>query len=156
MNEIAARNGAGLRSPRGREQPVQTSFEPESQSPRESSFSVTLLAVYIFLLSSRALDVSRLAILHIPMVLLTLLAIIALARGLGPGLGSKITVGYAALNCWILVCLPLSMWRTGSLPYVISSVESFGVHLIIIQIARTGRDWRRVATAYAMGVPLRI
>lgn len=152
MNAIAARNRAPKPLSRTVDVPVEA-FEPESQGAEKSPFIVTVLGVYVFLLSSRALDVSRIAMLHIPMILLALLVVAALAKGdLKFALSSKITISFLALNAWVCVCFPFSFWRGGSLPFVITSIESFGVYLIIVQLVRTGRDWRRVANAYAAGV----
>jgi O-antigen ligase len=129
------------------------SFEPDAPDTERRSFVITLLGLYIFLLSSRALEISRIAMLHIPMILLGLLVIVALAKGdLKFAFRSKITISFLALSAWVCVCFPFSRWRGGSLPHVISSIESFGVFLLIVQLVRTGRDWRRVANAYAVGV----
>jgi O-antigen ligase len=152
MNAIASRN----RAPRPLSKPVPVSsqtFEPQSQGADRSSLIVTLLGLYIFLLSSRALDISRIAVLHIPMILLGLLVIAALAKGdLRSSLRSKITLSFLALNVWVCVCFPFSHWRGGSLPNVVGSLESFGVYLLIVQLVKTPKDWRRVARAYALGV----
>ena len=152
MNAIAARNRAPGPLSRTVGDPV-PAFELETQGAERSSSMVTLLGLYIFLLSSRALDISRISSLHIPMILLALLMVAALAKGdLKFALRSKITVSFLALTTWVCVCFPFSHWRGGSLPFVVTSVESFGVYLIIVQLLRTGRDWRRVANAYAAGV----
>jgi O-antigen ligase len=128
-------------------------FEPQVPITDRNPLIVTLLGLYIFLLSSRALDISRIAVLHIPMILLGILVIAALAKGdLKSALRSKITISFLALNVWVCVCFPFSHWRGGSLPNVVLSLESFGVYLLIVQLVKTGKDWRRVAKAYAVGV----
>lgn len=125
---------------------------PHTQDDRRS-FAITLLGLYVFVLSSRALDISRIARLHIPMILLATLVVVTLAKGdLKYSFRSKITVSYLALTAWICVCFPFSHWRAASLPHVITSVESFGIFLVIVQLARTRQDWQRVANAYALGV----
>jgi O-antigen ligase len=152
MNAIATRNRAPWPATKTADQPPQP-FQPEIQDAERSSFIVKLVALYVFLLSSRVLDVSRIALLHIPLILLGLLVIAALAKGdLKYALRSKITRSFLALNVWVCVCFPFSHWRGGSLPYVVTSVESFAVYLLIFQLVRTATDWRTVAKAYALGV----
>jgi len=152
MNAIAARNRAPKPLSKTVDVPVEA-FQPETQDAEKSPFIVTVLGLYVFLLSSRALDVSRIALLHIPMILLAFLVVAALAKGdLKFALSSKITISFLALNAWVCVCFPFSFWRGGSLPFVVTSIESFGVYLVIVQLVRSGRDWRRVANAYAAGV----
>ena len=152
MNAITARNSAYGQPPAICNGAIQA-VELEPQGAQRSSFIVTVLGLYVFLLSSRALDVSRVALLHIPMILLGLLVIATLAKGeLKYALRSKITVWFLALNAWVCFCFPFSRWRGGSLPSVIISVESFCVYFLIVQIVRTGKDWRVIAKAYAWGV----
>lgn len=150
MNTIAPRNSAKW-------QPSQTVL---SQPPAESTLEnadkspliVSLLAFYVFLLTSRALDISRLALLHIPMILLACLTIGMLAKGdFKYALRSKVTVALLAFNFWVCVCFPFSSWRGASLPVVMESIESLLVYLLIVQLVRTFRDWRRIAKAYALG-----
>jgi O-antigen ligase len=151
MNAITARNGAHWQTMIG-DRPAEA-FEPEPESAGRGSLTVTLLGLYIFLLSSRALEISRISLLHIPMILLGLLVISTLARGdLKYAFRSKTTVWFLALNAWVCVCFPFSRWRGGSLPYLVTSLESFLVYLLIVQLVRTGKDWRGVAKWYAVGV----
>ena len=144
MNTIAPRNSATW-------QHTQTVFpQPPAgstlQEAAKSPLIVSLLAFYVFLLTSRALDISRLALLHIPMILLACLTIGMLAKGdLKYSLRSKVTVALLAFNFWVCVCFPFSHWRGGSLPFVIASLESLLVYLLIVQLVRTLRDWRRIA-----------
>ncbi|HEY3938713.1 MAG TPA: O-antigen ligase family protein [Bryobacteraceae bacterium] len=121
---------------------------------KKRTYGSVLLGIYIFLLISRVLDISRIALLHIPMIMLGCLMIGALAQkgGWKGAISSKATLFYGALNVWILVCFPLSSWRGGSLPYVILSLESFVVYLIVVQLIKTSGDWRFVAGAYAYAV----
>jgi O-antigen ligase len=152
MNAIAARNRAPgpVSSTAGGSAQA---FEPDIRGTERSSFIITLLALYVFLLSSRALEISRISRLHIPMILLALLAIAVLAKGdLKFAFRSKITTSFLALTAWVCVCFPFSHWRGGSLPFLVTSVESFGVYFIMVQLVRTGRDWGRIANAYAVGI----
>jgi O-antigen ligase len=152
MNAIATRNRAPWLPARTADQPPQA-VQPEPLGAEKSSFSVILLGLYVFLLTSRALDISNIALLHIPLILLVLLVITVLAKGdLKSALRSKITKSFLALNLWVCVCFPFSRWRGGSLPHVVTSVESFAVYLLMFQLVRTGKDWRTVAKAYALGV----
>src|SRR5690348_668785 len=150
MNTIAPRNSAKW-------QTSQTVFPqpPAGATPQGAAkgpLIVSLLAFYVFLLTSRALEISKLALLHIPMILLGCLTIGMLAKGdLKYALRSKVTVALLAFNFWVCVCFPFSRWRGGSLPYVIGSIESLLVYLLIVQLVRTLRDWRRIANGYALG-----
>jgi O-antigen ligase len=131
--------------------------EPAATEPddlKNRTYGSVLLGVYIFLLISRVLDISRIALLHIPMIMLGCLMIGTLGQkgGWKGAVRSKATLYYAALNFWILVCFPLSSWRAASLQYVVLSLESFVVYLIVVQLIKTSSDWRFVGGAYAYAV----
>jgi len=150
MNTIAPRNSAKWQHSQSvfPQQPAEFTLQNAPKSP----LIVSLLAFYVFLLTSRALDISRFALLHIPMILLACLTIGMLAKGdLKYALRSRVTVALLAFNFWVCVCFPFSSWRGGSRPFVIESIESLLVYLLIVQLVRTLRDWRRIANAYALG-----
>src|SRR5690348_13072094 len=112
MNTIAPRHSVEWR-------PSETVFnQPPAGAIRQDAAKnpliVSLLTFYVFLLTSRALEISRLALLHIPMILLGCLAIGMLAKGdLKDALRSKVTVALLAFNFWVCVCFPFSRWRGG-------------------------------------------
>jgi O-antigen ligase len=159
VTNATARRRDGVRAPRNRglllEGAVATLPAPPAPValPDKTSFGIPLLSVYVFLLISRILDISPLAFLHLPMILLSGLGLIAVAVGdWKNALHSRVTIFYGMLTGWILLCFPLSSWRGGSVEAVVTSVESFGLYLIMVQLIKTIRDWRHVATAFAIAV----
>ncbi|HZQ51706.1 MAG TPA: O-antigen ligase family protein [Bryobacteraceae bacterium] len=121
----------------------------DTAGPR-GTFALTILAIYVYLLVSRVLDVSPIWFLHIPLLLLIVLTIILLARGGVQELFSlKIVKWFAACTVWVIVASVFSMWRGASLNYVQTSVEGFAVFLIVLQIPRTRQEWQKLAGAYA-------
>src|SRR4051794_5063901 len=127
-----------------------TTFAPDLQAEPPTRLGVKLLALYIFLLTGRALDVSRIWFLHIPLVIFILLMIMTLARGdIKRALSSSISKYFAAFTVWVVICFPFSYWRAGSLPSVQWQLQSFAIFLIIVQMVRSASDWRKIAGAYA-------
>ena len=128
-------------------------WESASQPAPTGSFIIWMLALYVFFLSSRILDISGIWYLHLPMLFLAVLIVATLAKGdLKYAFRSKLTTWYLALNVWVCVAFPFSRWRGASVPFVISSIESFGVYLVMVQLLRTERDWRRAASGFALGM----
>ena len=152
MNALTARTSAPWQTPPADNRSGSASdFEPGGTA--RGSFVITLLCLYIFLLSSRVLDISRIAILHIPLILLGLLTVATLAKGdLKYALRSKTTLWFIALNAWVCFCFPFSRWRGGSMPFIVTSLESLCVYFWIVQLIRTRKQWRAVAKVYALGV----
>src|SRR3954468_14739507 len=73
---------------------------------------VKLLAVYVYLVTGRALDVSRLWVLHIPMIMLILLIVMTFAGGnIKHAMSSSISKYFLAFTIWVVVCYPFSYWR---------------------------------------------
>lgn len=115
-----------------------------------SSLAVKLLAVYIYLITGRALDVSPIWFLHIPMIMLILLIIMTIAGGgLKRAMSSSISKYFLAFTIWVVVCFPFSYWRAGSMPYVQWQLQSFAIFLIIVQTVRSASDWQKIGGAYA-------
>lgn len=115
-----------------------------------ATFGATLLAIYIFLLESRILDLSFIGYFHIPMMLLIALSIMTLAKGgIQLALSFKATKFFTAFTFWVAVCTPFSIWRVGSLPYLQTQVQALMIFFILVQLVKTKRDWERVTTAYA-------
>jgi O-antigen ligase len=127
-----------------------TTFAPAENAEPPTRLGVKLLAIYIFLLTGRALDVSRIWFLHIPLIMFILLMIMTLARGdIKRAMSSSISKYFAAFTVWVVVCFPFSYWRAGSLPSVQWQLQSFAIFLIIVQMVRSAGDWRKIAGAYA-------
>ena len=133
--------------------PVYSSYpapQADGQSANGAKIGSTLLAIYIFLLAGRALDVSPIWWLHIPMILLIVLTVTMVARGkLQYAFDSKITKYFAAFTVWVFVCFPFSYWRAHSRIYMQYQVQSFVIFLIIVQMVRTKQDWLKVVGGFA-------
>src|SRR5947209_4811278 len=115
-----------------------------------ATLALKLLAIYVYLVTGRALDVSPIWFLHIPMIMLILLIIMTLAAGnLKRAMSSSISKYFLAFTIWVVVCFPFSYWRAGSLPYVQSQLQSFAIFLIIVQLIRSVSDWQKIGGAYA-------
>lgn len=118
-----------------------------------TKLGVTLLAIYVFLVTGRALDVSPIWFLHIPMIMLILLMVMTFAMGdFKHAISSSITKYFAAFTVWVVVCFPFSSWRAGSIPSVQWQLQSLAIFLIIVQMVRLVGDWQKVAGAYAYAV----
>ena len=122
----------------------------QSSTREESTFSATVIALYIFLLASRVLDVSFIGYFHIPLTLLLGLTITMFAKGdFIYGFSSKITKNFVAFTVWVIVCWPVSLWRGGSTETVELQLQALLIFLIIVQLVRTRKDWEKVASGYA-------
>lgn len=127
-----------------------TTFAPGANDEGPTTLGVKLLAIYIFLVAGRALDVSPIWFLHIPLIIFILLMIMTLARGeIKYAMSSSISKYFAAFTVWVVVCFPFSYWRAGSLPSVQWQLQSFAIYLIIVQMVRSVSDWHKIAGAYA-------
>ncbi|MFL6451426.1 MAG: O-antigen ligase family protein [Bryobacteraceae bacterium] len=129
---------------------VSTTLPPIASPEPPTRLGVKLLAIYIFLLTGRALDVSPIWFLHIPMIMLILLMIMTVAGGdLKRAMSSSISKYFAAFTVWVVLCFPFSYWRAGSLPSVQWQLQSFAIFLIIVQMVKSVEDWQKIAVAYA-------
>ena len=116
----------------------------------KSSFAATVIALYIFLLASRVLDVSYIGRFHIPLTLLLALTIMLIAKGdFAYGFSSKITKYFVAFTGWVIICWPFSYWRGGSTETVELQLQALLIFLIIVQLVRTQSGWEKVASGYA-------
>ncbi len=133
--------------------PVYSSYSDaftNEQSANSAKIGSSLLAFYVFLLAGRLLDVSPIWWLHIPMIILLVLMVSTMARGqLQHTFSSKIAKYFTAFTVWVFVCFPFSYWRGQSKIYLQYQVQSFIVFVIIVQIARTKRDWQKVVGGFA-------
>jgi O-antigen ligase len=115
-----------------------------------ATLGLKLLAVYVYLVTGRALDVSPIWFLHIPMIMLILLIIMTVAGGnLKRAMSSSISKYFLAFTVWVVVCFPFSYWRAGSMPYVQWQLQSFAIFLIMVQMIRSVSDWQKIGGAYA-------
>lgn len=113
----------------------------------------TLVALYIFLLTGRALDLSPLHVLHIPLLMLILLSITTISRGdLQHSFSDRMTRYFGLFTLWVIICYPFSTWRYASLPSVQLQLQAFVIFLIIVQLIRSKRDYEKVAGAYAYAI----
>ena len=122
----------------------------DSSIKEKSTFAATVVAIYVFLLGSRVLDVSFIGYFHIPLTLLLGLTITMFARGdFSYSFSSKITKCFVAFTAWVLISWPLSLWRGGSTESVEFQLQALLIFIIIVQLVRTRRDWEKVASGYA-------
>lgn len=115
-----------------------------------ATFGATVLALYIFFLESRVLDLSFVGYFHIPMILLIALSIMTLAKGgVQLAFSLKATKLFTAFTVWVAICTPFSVWRGGSMPFLQTQIQALLIFFILVQLVKTKRDWERVTTAYA-------
>src|SRR4051812_26527496 len=132
--------------------PSSPTISSASVPAAESStrLGVKLLAIYVYLVTGRALDVSRLWVLHIPMIMLILLIVMTFAGGnIKHAMSSSISKYFLAFTIWVVVCYPFSYWRGGSFPYVQWQIQSFVTFVIMVQMIRSVNDWQKIGGAYA-------
>jgi O-antigen ligase len=118
--------------------------------------STNLLAVYVFILVSRILDLSSIARFRIPLMLFIVLAIATVAllvqRGIQGCLDNKASLCFAALTGWVVMAWPLSIWRANSSPNVRATIEGLCVFVAVVQIASTIENWRKISAALGYAV----
>lgn len=120
---------------------------------RSQSVYVSLVALYLFVLVSRVLDLLPLWSFHIPMLLAISATVLTLARGdLRITFHSKIAITFALFTAWIVICVPFSKWRAASLGPLETQVESLVIFVIIVQASRTPEAYRKITGAYAYAV----
>ena len=121
--------------------------------PAESRLVVALVALYVFLLESRVLDLSPIWWMHIPLVLLIALTVITLAKGnFRITFQSQISRVLVLFTAWVAVCVPFSMWRSASMDPLQSQVQALLIYVIVVQAIRTPNAYRKVTGAYAYAI----
>jgi O-antigen ligase len=126
------------------------SFRTASSGPDLIS---TLLAVYVFLLESRVLDLSPIAWMHIPMILLIILILLTLAKGnFRITFQSKISIVFALFTGWVAISVPFSKWRFASIGPFESQLQALVIFVIIVQAIRTPVTYRKITGAYAYAI----
>lgn len=132
---------------------------PPAVSPSQNTFSTLKSAVllsYVFLLFSRTLELAT-AQLGVPLYLVALLSgiglIIALPSGslvdvFGTGSGRAMFL----FCCWLLITVPFSEWRRGSLTVIQNEwSKSFLAFLVISGLAVTFTQVRKVVITLGVG-----
>jgi O-antigen ligase len=119
----------------------------------DSPIIVYLVALYVFLLESRVLDLSPIWWMHIPMMLLILLIVLTIAKGnFRVTFTSNISRGVVLLTAWVALCVPFSMWRFASMDPLQSQIQALLIFVIIVQAIRTPNAYRKITGAYAYAV----
>ena len=127
---------------------VSSASVPTAES--STRLGVKLLAIYVYLVTGRALDVSPIWFLHIPMIMLVVLIVMTLAGGnIKHAMSSSISKYFLGFTIWVVVCYPFSYWRGGSFPYVQWQIQSFVTFVIMVQMIRSVNDWQKIGGAYA-------
>ena len=136
-----------------------SSFSSQTLTPapgaltKSSGFLLNLVALYLFLLESRVLDLSPIWWLHIPLALLILLCILTVAKGnFRVTFGSKIAVAFTIFTGWVTLSVPFSKWRFASIGPLESQIQALVIMIIIAQIIRTPADYRRITGTYAYAI----
>jgi O-antigen ligase len=100
--------------------------------------------LYLFLYLSRILDVS-LPNLKITMMLnLIFLGLAVLSGGLVHFFRSRICLLLAGFYCWMLICVPFSVWKGGSVATMIQAARSLVLVAAIIALVSSVRDGLRM------------
>lgn len=121
--------------------------------PADSPFVVSLVAVYVFLLESRVLDLSPIWWMHIPMMLLLALIVITIAKGnFRITFQSQISRVLVLFTGWVALCVPFSMWRSASIDPLQSQVQALLIYVIVVQAIRTPNAYRKITSAYAYAI----
>ncbi|HZS57135.1 MAG TPA: O-antigen ligase family protein, partial [Bryobacteraceae bacterium] len=119
----------------------------------EPDFIATLVAIYVFLLESRVLDLSPIYWLHIPMVLLIVLVLLTVAKGnFRITFESKISITFALFTAWVVLSVPFSKWRFASMGPLQSQLQALLIFVIIVQAIRTPAAYRKITGAYAYAI----
>jgi O-antigen ligase len=112
-----------------------------------------VLLVFLFLSYSRIMDF-RLPYLHLPLLAsVTALTIAALTGGIKRAFASPIGICLALLTAWILVAIPFSFWKGGSVQFVLDLwSKSFLSYVMVAGIVKTSKQCCRAAYSIALGV----
>ncbi len=111
-----------------------------------------LVALYFFIFFSRSLDVSAaLQTLHVPMVLLTLMMIMALASGkILHVFDTKIARAEVLLVLWICVSFLFSSWHSGGIDTLKWELQSALLFIAVTVLLRDIQGWMYAAWALAL------
>jgi O-antigen ligase len=123
---------------------------PMSRNNLLDGAALSLVIVYLFIILSRILDFAF-SLLHIPMFVLILLTVIALASGaLFRGLNSQLGIWLAIWAVWMGVTVPFSQWKGGSTAVYLSVLQPVVLALCIIGTSQTIKDSSRLMRTVAL------
>jgi O-antigen ligase len=111
-----------------------------------------ILLVFVFIASSRWFDLT-LAFLHIPLILSVISAALIFAGGgLRAAIGSPIGKLMCLFTLWMIVCVPFSEWRGGSVEILRTTwAKSFLVFLMVAGAVTTVTQVRRMMITIGLG-----
>ena len=110
------------------------------------------LLLYLFLLHSRVLDLT-LPSLHIPII--SLYAAVAAAFLGGEAISAfsnRIGAMILLLTCWMVLCIPFSVWPGGAIKFVKDWFKTVLVFLVIAALVSTFEQFRRTIEMLAYSI----
>ena len=110
------------------------------------------LLLYLFLLHSRVLDLT-LPSLHIPVI--SLYAAVAAAFLGGSAISAfsnRIGAMILLLTCWMMLCIPFSVWPGGAAKFVKDYLKTVLVFLVIAALVSTFEQFRRTIEMLAYSI----
>jgi O-antigen ligase len=112
-----------------------------------------VLLVFLFLSYSRIMDF-KLPYLHLPLIAsVTALTIAILTGGIRRAFSSPIGICLALLTVWIILAIPFSFWKGGSVQFVIDLwSKSFLSYVMVAGLIKTTKQCRRAVYSIALGV----
>lgn len=110
-----------------------------------------LLFIYLFMTFSRTIEV-LLPSIHLTAVLYALTLIFAIAGGgLQRAYSHRIGIMLAAFSVWLVLAVPFSMWKGGSVTTLLNAGRSIPVYLLVAGLALDFIDCRKAIHAIAFG-----
>jgi hypothetical protein len=110
-----------------------------------------LLFLYLFVNFSRTLELLMPSV-HLTAVLYGLTLVLAvITGGLERAFSHRIGKYLTAFCVWLIVAVPFSMWRGGSVATLYNAARTIPVFLLIVGLARDFADTRRAIYAIAFG-----
>ena len=112
-----------------------------------------VLLIFLFLTYSRIIDF-KLAALHLPLLTSVAAFVLALLSGrIQSAFSSRIGVCLAAFTVWMILSIPFSVWRGGSVAIFEDMWgKSFLAFVMVTALVRTVRQCRGVMYTIALGV----
>ncbi len=154
-SSVALDSSVALQDAPAVEAPVEDVQVPDSTSPaRQLAFKIALAMVF---LQFSFIHQTLAAILHINLYLMYLVGVPAilgllLSGSLKRSFGGRPVVYFCGYAIWMLIALPFSTWRGGSLPYVMDYFRtSLPPMLLVAGLTLTWRECRMVMSTVALG-----
>jgi O-antigen ligase len=112
-----------------------------------------VLLVFLFLSYSRIMDF-KLPYLHLPLIAsVTALTMAVLTGGIRRAFSSPIGISLALLTVWIILAIPFSFWKGGSVEFVVDLwSKSFLSYVMVAGLIKTTKQCRRAAYSIALGI----